>query len=150
MSRKPIHTAYCRYDGQFPSSGNMDSAVIGLNDLGIKIVPFYSLEDINNINCGPEALVVGYISDVKMALKKLGLPMPPDLDYPIELQEFYGRKIWKSTMGEVRSQYNGPVFIKPTVQKLFNGLVWTASQKNRITLARVDDNVPVFMSDVVE
>lgn len=39
-----ITTAYVRYDGEFPSSLNADSAVIGFNDLGMKIVPFYGFD----------------------------------------------------------------------------------------------------------
>lgn len=153
MNRKPIHTAYCRYDGDFPSSVNADSAVIGFNDLGMKIIPFQGFGDIEtDVDCGPEALVAGYIGDVRTALKKLGLPLPPELDYPEELREFYGREIWTGTLRDAKQWplSKGPVFVKPTTQKLFTGLVWQGTKTNRLTLATYDEDTPVFMSNVVD
>lgn len=153
MNRKPIHTAYCRYDGDFPSSINMDSAIIGFNDIGMKIIPFYGFGDIEtDVDCGPEALVAGYIGDIQIALKKMGLPMPEPLDYPDELKPFYGRKIWKGTLDDVRRWplSSGPVFVKPIQQKLFTGFVWYGTGKNRLTVATIDDETPVYMSEVVE
>lgn len=153
MNRKPIHTAYCRYDGDFPSSGNQDSAVIGFNDLGIKIVPFYGFGDIEtDVNCGPQALVSGYIGDIHLALKKMGLPLPAELDYPPELEPFYGRKIWNGFLGDARRWplSQGPVFIKPVQQKVFTGLVWYGLPKNRLTVATLDDDLPIFMSEVID
>jgi len=152
-NRKPIHTAYCRYDGDFPSSSNMDSAIIGLNDIGMKIVPFYGFGDIEtDVNCGPEALVSGYIGDIKTAIHKLGLPQPEPLDYPDELKPFYGRNIWKGTLDDTRKWplSRGPVFVKPVEQKLFTGFVWHGTGKNRLTVATIDDDTSVFMSEVVE
>jgi hypothetical protein len=130
----------------------MDSAVMGFNDLGMKIVPFYGFGDIEaDVDCGPEALVSGYIGDVRTALKKLGLPLPPELDYPKELRDFYGREIWEGTLQEAKQWplSDGPVFVKPTTQKLFTGLVWHGTKANRLTLATYDDDTPVFMSQVV-
>jgi hypothetical protein len=152
MSRRPIHTAYVRYNGEFPSSVNCDSAVIGFNDLGMKIVPFQGFGDVEtDVNCGPEALVSGYIGDIKIALKKLGLPMPPELDYPDELKPFYGREIWKGTLKDAKEWplSQGPVFVKPIEQKLFTGLVWEKSRHNRMSLAVYEDDTPVFLSNVV-
>jgi hypothetical protein len=151
MSRPPITTAYCRYDGEFPTSACMDSAVIGLHDLGMKIIPFYGFGDIEtDVDCGPEALVAGYIGDVKTALKKLGLPMPQDLDYPEELTEFYGRRIWRGTLEEVRQRSPAnPVFVKPTSQKQFTGFVWNGDRSSRLRIATYDDESPVFLSEVV-
>lgn len=152
MNRKPIYTAYCRYQGDFPTSTNMDSAVIGFNDLGMKIVPFQGFGDIEtDVDCGPEALVSGYIGDVKTAIQKMGLPQPDPLDYPPDLKDFYGREIWEGTLADARTWplSKGPIFVKPKKQKLFTGLVWEGSRTNRLTVATIDDTEPCFLSGVV-
>lgn len=154
MNRRPIHTAYCHFNGDYPCSVNMDTAVAGLNDIGIKIVPFQEMEDVETdaVACGPEAMVAGFIGDVKLALKKMGLPMPPELDYPEELKEFYGRDIWTGTLKDVKEwpvEDKGPVFVKSTRQKLITGLIWHKTKANRLTLATYDEDTPVFMSNVV-
>ena len=148
--KTPIHTAYCRYRGELPEDLNVATAIEGFDTLGIRIVPFYGFGDVEeSVECGPSALVCGYIGDVHKALTKMGIPIPPSLDYPEELQEFYGRKIWSGTLSEIRDKNHQGVFVKPCEQKLFTGLIWHGTRANRLTLATYPDDTPCFFSDVV-
>lgn len=150
MDRRPIHTAYCRYDGDLPASINGAVALQGFDALGMEIVPFYGFGDVEtDVDCGPEALVHGYIGDVHAALQKLGLPLPPSLDYPEELREFLGRRFWEGPLGEVRDRNHAGIFVKPQEQKLFTGFVWQGTKANRLRLATYPDETPCFFSDVV-
>jgi hypothetical protein len=151
VSRRPIHTAYCRYDGDYPCSINGSSAVQGFNYLGLKIVPFYGFGDIEtDVDCGPEALVYGYIGDVHLALKKLGLPMPKPLDYPEELRDFLGRDFKEGLLGDIRDrQIPEGIFVKPQEHKVFTGFVYRGVRPDRLRLATYPDETPVYYSDVV-
>lgn len=73
-------------------------------------------------------LVVGDFDWTKMALKQLGCAMPAPRDYPKCLEHLLHRKIWSSTLGEVRdlltAQSLGQVFIKPKVDtKAFSAII---------------------------
>lgn len=144
-----IHTAYLRYDGELPCSVNGYTALDGFNQLGIKTTPFYGFGDVETLECGPEALVHGYIGDVHIALKKLGLTIPDPIDYPEELSDFYGRKLWKGTLGDVRRSVQ-KLFVKPTEQKLFTGVLWDSSRGVRLHMAVHGDDTPVLISEPVD
>jgi len=147
----PIHTAYCRYDGPLPCSINGAAAIQGFNELGIKVVPFYGFGDIEeSVDCGPEALVYGYIGDVHSALKKIGLPMPKPLDYPEELRAFLGRDFREGFLGEIRdTPVPKGVFVKPQEHKVFTGFVYYGN-RDRLRIATYPDETPVYYSDVVD
>ena len=152
MNRRPIHTAYCRYDGEYPCSINGAAAVQGFDYLGIKIKPFYGFGDIETeVDCGPEALVYGYIGDVHTALKKLGLGMPKPLDYPEELRGFLGRDFKEGFLGEIRDRrLPDGIFVKPQEHKVFTGFVYRGGRLDRLRIATYPDETPVYYSDVVE
>lgn len=151
MSRTPIKTAYCRYDGEYPCTINGSTAIDGFNYLGIKIIPFYGFGDIEtDVDCGPLALIHGYIGDVHIALKKLGLGVPDPVDYPEELHQFLGRKIWKSVLKDVTKHPGTEVFVKPVEQKLFTGFLWQGTYKNRLRVAIYDEETPVFLSTPIK
>jgi len=69
-------------------------------------------------------IVVGWIKSVKTGLKNLGIVAPGEIDYPEELMEFFGRKIWKSNLKNITDD-DYPVFIKPQIGKYFNGKLVT-------------------------
>ena len=91
------------------------------------------------------------ISDVLTALQQLGKDPPLLLDYPEELKSFLGRTVYETTFGEFRDKkHNGPVFVKPSQDhKLFTGLVWEGTREQRYLLGPVQNNVPVWVSGVV-
>lgn len=84
----------------------------------------YSLQNHNIKN-----LVVGTVFDVKEILEENGIEVE-QIDYPEELKEFLGRKIWKSTLYSViKDTKNVPVFIKPIHEaKRFSGTVLEKSE----------------------
>lgn len=149
INRKPIHTAYCRYNGDLPTI-NGATAIEGFDSLGIKIIPFQGFGDIEaNVKCGPEALVYGFIGDVHKALQKMGLDIPLSLDYPEELKDFFGREIWQGTLRDVTGHPSKQVFVKPVEHKLFTGLLWSGSRQNRLSLAPYPDHTEVWLSEPV-
>ena len=78
------------------------AAYAGANELDIPVKPYkvvYSLTDND-----PKDPVVGTFSDVKVALERFGVKLLP-LDYPDELMPFVGRKIWKSTLFTIISEW---------------------------------------------
>jgi hypothetical protein len=77
-------------------------------------------------------LVVGDFSWTRYALNKLGVAMPSPPDYPACLRHLLHRRVWQSTLGEVRTLLDGPaderpsqVFLKPAVRDLLTG-IWFA------------------------
>ena len=78
-------------------------------------------------------LVVGGTVAVQLALRQLGVPVPPPLNIPESLVAYAGRKVWPTTLGEVRGQFAAgaaaPVFVKPlAAAKEFAGLVLTTAR----------------------
>lgn len=72
-----------------------------------------------------ETLVHGWVRTVQAALRQVGVPVPPPLDYPEELRAHLAAPVVLSTLGALRAQWAGEpplgVFIKPVEQKLFTG-----------------------------
>lgn len=98
---------------------NFYQAYEGFNKLGFE-VHFFEGEL-------PEYLtrydvVFDYISGVKKAISNLGITPPTEIDYPEELQKYYGRKLWKSDIDYISSHPElFPVFVKPVLGKQFDG-----------------------------
>jgi ATP-grasp domain, R2K clade family 3 len=147
-----IKTAYIRYFGDHPESINTATAEVGFNELGVKTIPFQGFGDIETVvDCGPEALVNGFIGDIHKAMIKMGLPVPPSIDYPEELASFYGRKIWEGTLDDIQDRgLHSGVFVKPRgYQKLFTGLLWRGDPRNRLYLAPYPKETPTYFSEPV-
>lgn len=110
--------AFIQYENGIPANANTYAAQEGFTKLGAEIIPFHSLmapEDVTRHD-----VVCGYIGTVKGALRKLGV-VPTELDYPEELEPFYGRKVFKTDWSYVTDSANWPVFVKPVHQKLYTG-----------------------------
>jgi hypothetical protein len=95
----------------------------GFRKLGWEIVPFCSNDELEDLQ--PDEVVVGCIDHVQQALLKLGITPPAEVNYPTELQQFLGRKIWKSQINYIAKHpelWN--VFVKPSKEtKKFTGRV---------------------------
>jgi len=85
------------------------------------------------------------------ALTFLGIPIPEVLDYPSSLANYFGRKITQSTIGDLRHRRSSqPVFVKPMGgTKLFNGFTYSGSIEDQIRLNTFDNEVPIWVSEVV-
>ena len=71
-------------------------------------------------------LVVGGTVAVHTALRQIGVTVPAPLNLPDELAAYRGRRVWTSTLADVRSTFRegpaGPVFVKPLAEtKSFAG-----------------------------
>ncbi len=121
----------------------------GFKKLGWEVIPFFKLEEIQNLN--PEDIVVGGIGTVRTRLAQLGVPKTSDeIDYPPSLQKYFRRKIWESTVGNiVTDENNWGIFIKPkTDTKRFTGKV-VRNFGDFIGLVQ-DNDTPIWCSEVVD
>lgn len=140
--------AYLRikHTGEFFNQNCYD-AYTGCLALGIPVRTFkaaYSIEDNE-----PGDLVVGTLDDVEITLDRLGV-RPAPLDYPEELTEFLGRKIWRSTLFTITSHEDcWHVFVKPIYDvKRFSGTVLDEC-KDLIKLGGGLEDIEVWCSERV-
>ena len=135
-------------EGEF-ASDNFGVAYEGFRKLGWEIVPYYSVRD-ELTELQADEVVVGYIADVHAALFKLGITPPPGLNYPEELQQFLGRKIWQSQINYIAKHpelWN--VFVKPTTDtKKFTGRV-VRSPKDLISCGDESVDTEIWCSEPV-
>ncbi len=76
-----------------------------------------------------ESLVVGDMPCIAGALQQLSIPEPVPNDYPVSLQEFWQRRIWRSTLSALESRLlhgrSPATFAKPANRsKRFTGCVF--------------------------
>lgn len=101
-----------------------------------------------------ETIVAGGVGTIREALERAGRPLPENLDLPMSLDTWIGRKRWSTTLGEVRDWVNQqsvllPVHIKPLkAHKKFTGCV-VEQFSDLIKTAAVDDDVEVLAQEVV-
>lgn len=95
-------------------------------------------------------LVVGGAISVRTALRRVGVAAPLPLNIPESLREFAGRRVWETTLAEVRTTAAFPVFVKPLLDaKAFVGSV-IASESDLARLAHLDADVALQAAEVVE
>lgn len=101
---------------------NKYNAQVGACLQGEEVILYQSFSEIKELTS--EDIVVDYIMETRALLKMMGLNVPV-YDYPIELKEFYGRKIYAGILGEiVNIPDNWGKFIKPKAgSKVFTGRV---------------------------
>lgn len=140
---------YIRQDSeeQF-ASVNFFTAYDGFRKMGWEIEGFRGNEDFKCLE--PDNVVVGYIGDVHRALSKLGIEIPQEVNYPDELQELLGRKIWQSRINYIASHpelWN--VFVKPARHsKKFTGRL-VRSAKDLIGCGDEFEDTEVYCSEAV-
>jgi len=142
-----IEKAFVRFngDGQ-PVSEASYSLCVGLKAQGI--VPFTKFEQLLG-HLTPETLVHGWVGDVRRAVDKLGFPKPSLDSMPVDA-ELLGRKMWRTTLKEVRNNANSwPVFIKPEAHKIFTGYV-IRDFAGLIETSDLPDDLPIVAQTPVE
>lgn len=146
-----LEKAYVRFSGGLPNNQNTYAAADGFNQMGVDIVPFRSIEEIDGFeDIGEKAIVCGNIGDVLTALEKMGVPKPVEVDYPAHLAWLMGRSVKTMRIEDVR-RGTERVFVKPVTQKLFTGLVWsTDDPRSRMVLAPFEYDTPVMVSEIVD
>lgn len=141
---------YIRYREDAPESEPQAVAERGFRERGVETVPFYWGTDIDEAtDLGPTVGVAGYLGDVWRALAKLGVPRPPSLDYPPELQDFLGRRIERMPLSEARKITNRKMFVKPVTQKLFTGFVCEGTFSDQRRMGPYEGDEDVWVSDSV-
>lgn len=146
-----LEKAYIRYFGNLPNNENTYAAAHGFDMMGLKIVPFHDAAEIERFDdLGESTIICGNIGDVLLALKKMGVEKPAELDYPEHLNWFLGRNIRRMRIEDVR-RGTERLFVKPVTQKMFTGLVWDPEDpRSRLVLAPYEYDTPVIVSDIVE
>jgi len=128
---------------------NVYSAWEGFWLLGCECIPF-TFKQFDHLPITKETIVVGWIRTVRKAFEALEVPDPQEISIPDSLQEYAGRKIWTSTLGEMREKDKEKVFIKPLDgHKLFTGHVRTGEMKDLIFTAMYADETKILVSEVV-
>lgn len=127
---------------------NVYSAWEGFWMLGCDVQSF-TFKQIDHLDLSKETIVCGWIRTVNKAFEIVGAKQPPEVSIPEELMSFAGRKVWTSTLEEIR-KYEPRVFIKPLDgHKLFNGHVRTGEMKDLIYTAPYPDETKIMVSEVV-
>lgn len=148
-----IELAYVQKDdrGEF-----MSDAVYtfwrGCQQLGIETVSFVQSE-IDSIQLRRDTVVHGGVGMVRRAFERLGVDQPRlDGLPPKGLEAFYGRRMWATTMAEVRQRYetNEHIFIKPlNRQKAFSGHVTSGNVGDLVLTAGLDNNFEIMASEII-
>lgn len=139
-------------DGQW-YSGNCTEAADGLKELGYEVRGFMA-SDLNKIGLTKKTVVKATVGITRKALALVGAPQPRNIDIPKELEKFAGRKIWGTTLGEVKKSKK-PVFIKPLYhQKAFCGRVFEPMEPwsyfSSTVLSEFPDSFPILAQERVK
>jgi len=147
-----IRYRVCPHEHDRPESEVIGWAEHGFSQLNVATDRFYGFGDIPSLkDLGPTVGVMGYVGDVRSALRAMGRPEPANVDYPEALKEFLGREITIGTLGDVRRHPAEPKFIKPLEHKAFTGFVLDGlSADSRRRVITQDDATPVYIVEPVE
>jgi hypothetical protein len=140
-----------KFRGEFANI-NVLTAYLGFTERGY-IAEIFDFKDLAGVDIDRDTIVVGGIPVVVEALERLGVT-PPALDsVPTSLEAFARRKVWTSTMGEVRAAIGRgeSIFAKPipSDRKLFGGQLLTRF-RDLISTASLPSDHPVVCSEPVE
>ena len=126
---------------------NKYNAQVGAYLQGEEVILYQSFSEIKQLTS--DDTVVDYITETRALLKMMGLDVPV-YDYPIELNEFYGRKIYAGILGEiVNIPDNWGKFIKSKAgSKVFTGRVVNGT--NNLIGIGLPFDYPIWISEVVE
>ena len=119
----------------------------GFQLLGFQPILYQKEEELSE--CRPDDLIVGGVSTVNRRMAAYGITIP-EYDYPPELSEYLGRRIWSDTLGSVlEHKESWPVFVKPVKDKVFTGFrLRTERDIPRLRHAGTDE--PVLCSELVD
>ncbi|MCQ2499368.1 MAG: ATP-grasp domain-containing protein [Lachnospiraceae bacterium] len=131
--------------GQF-NNDNFFKAYLGFREMGFETVTFSNNRELSESNM--EDIVVGFVGTVRSRLNDFGISVP-ELNYPDELSEYLGRKIWKSHIDTINCNPDlWPVFVKSVRNKKFTGVV-VKEPKDLIGCGSCYDNAECLCSEVV-
>lgn len=124
----------------------------GARRLGLDI-EFFVPSQLDELKLTMETMVHGGVGTVRRAFDRLGVEQPRLDGMPPEaILPFYGRRVWATTMAEVRQGYedNRFFFIKPLRRhKAFSGYVTSGAVGSLIRTAGIADDFEILASDPV-
>lgn len=130
---------------------NRVTARMGFLSMGADVRMFLP-DDFDRIDLQHDDIVVGGIGFAQRGMRRLGLRVPELESVPAALEAFAGRRIWRSTMRDLRSRVEGGdvIFAKPRPDRLkaFNGQLFS-SFKDLIPTAHVEDDEPVDCAEPI-
>jgi len=132
-------------NGDFPNI-NFAIAHDGLDKMGVEIVNYFSSDQILEIK--KEDLFVGFVEDTKQLLDCLQISIPKISCYPQILKDYYGRKIWKSTLEQFMNDQKYKLFIKPVENKIFTGKL-IKSFRDFISIGHQKETIEIWCSEPV-
>lgn len=121
----------------------------GFQTLGWETEKYFSVDEITDND--PENIVVGGIGNVRKRLELFGIEQPSnEIDYPAELENYLGRKVWESTIEEVfENEKNWNVFVKPKNEtKKFVGKI-VKEYKDFIGMIDKENPTQIWCSELV-
>lgn len=134
------------YKNGLPHNVNFFSAYDGFADMGAETVPFCTIQELSESNAGD--IVVGYVDMVRDRLSQLGFTTP-EIDYPDELSEFLGRKIWTSHINTINNHPEyWPIFIKSVEDKRISGRI-IRSIHDLMGCGESGCNAEIYCSEIV-
>lgn len=142
---KRIHDENCL---PVPYNVNIANAIEGFHDMGFEIHCYEKLSEAYNLYQQGDIVLDG-ILQVNHCLNKFGI-VSDNTDYPDVLQKYLGRKIWTDKINHINNHPElFPVFVKPVVDKKFNGTV-VHSIKDLIGCGSCYDNSDILCSEIVD
>lgn len=130
-------------------NSNVYAAWEGFYFSGYERIPFFR-KQMDHLPITKETIVVGWIGTVAQAFEIVGATVPPEISIPDCLMKYADRKIWKSTLGEVRADDNFKSFIKPLYgHKDFTGHVRSGLQANLFATSMYPNEMEILCSEVV-
>lgn len=128
-------------------SRSCDSAAIGFERLGYKVVGYDSMASDFPTCLSRDTPVRGSVQSFRRVLAHLGVKAPMNVDIPEELMGFTGRRVWKSTVGEVRTRAV-TVFVKPLLfQKDFSGHTAYGGNSSVFSTLNLPKSYPLLCQD---
>ncbi|WP_199669439.1 ATP-grasp domain-containing protein [Erysipelatoclostridium sp. AM42-17] len=132
-------------------SENFTKAIYGFSELGAKIIPYQSLDDIYDI-VTKEDIVIDYIQQCDAIFAKFGYHNVHVDDYPECLKKYLGRNICYDTINSISSKkekWSAGWFVKPVKTKVFTGKV-IQSIHDLIGCGHCQEDYEVICSDALD
>lgn len=131
---------------------NRLTARIGFLTLGDDVKMFQE-DTFDDLPLGEDDIVVGGIGFALRGMARLGLEVQQLDNIPEPVQPFAGRRVWTSTMGELRRRVDAGevIFAKPRPDRLkaFTGCLYSG-YKDLIATAHISDDEPIDCSEPME
>ncbi|MFC0776398.1 ATP-grasp domain-containing protein [Terrimonas alba] len=123
------------------------TAIEAFYNMGFEIIEVTTIE---NLEIEEGHIFLGSISFIHKALELLHIKTPEPLDYPESLKEFFGRKIYASTISQISNHPDSwNVFIKPKgYLKKFTGRL-VKSTADLIGTSDFETDTPIWVSESV-